>query len=119
SEFRERETNRELLTTLASFKPKGGEAGLVIDGALTLEGIPKLLKTDNFRHNLAKAISSQDVWPLFMLIAAGVFFLDVLVRRVTIPWDYIKQIWETIRTKVFRRAAAPVVDERMARLKSR
>lgn len=119
SEFRERETNRELLTTLASFRPKGGEAGVVIDGALTLEGIPKLLKTNNFRDDLAKAISSQDVWPLFMLIAAGVFFIDVLVRRVTLSWEWTRPVWGWIRTKILRREAAPVIDERMARLKSR
>jgi len=119
SEFRERETNNELLKTLAAYKPKGGDAGIVVSGAMTSEGMPKLLESDTFRRSLAKAISSQDVWPLFMLFAAGVFFFDVFVRRVTISWEWTKPLWAWIRTTIFRREAAPVVDERMARLKSR
>ena len=119
SEFRDHETNRALLTHLASYKPKNGPAGELIEGDLTRENLDQLLKTDTFRHNLPKAISTQGVWPLFMLVAACLFFADVFVRRVTISWDWLVPVWAWVRVHILRRQLAPVADARLDRLRSK
>ncbi|HND53172.1 MAG TPA: VWA domain-containing protein, partial [Pirellulaceae bacterium] len=46
AEFRDRETNDGLLTTLAGFTPAGGEKGLVISDSLTSDSIAEALKVD-------------------------------------------------------------------------
>ena len=79
----------------------------------------QLLKTDTFRHNLPKAISTQGVWPLFMLVAACLFFADVFVRRVTISWDWLVPVWAWVRVHILRRQLAPVADARLDRLRSK
>jgi len=119
AEFRDRETNRALLFTLADLEPAGGESGKVIKGPMAAGKVDPLLEVDTFRHNLAKAISSQDVWPLLLLIAGCVFFADVFIRRVTIGFDWAKPMVAAATAFVLRRQRAPVKDERLARLRSR
>jgi hypothetical protein len=101
SEFRERESNQALLTTLASLHPKGGEPGKVLEGDLGKNEIEKLTQTDTFRPTLPKAVSSTDAWPIFLLIAAGLFFADVFVRRVHVHFYWVgewsKKLWQRIR----------------------
>jgi len=119
SEFRDRETNVELLRTLAAHAPKGGEAGKLIEGDLARGKLEPLLEHDTFRHNLAKAISRQDIWPLVLLATACVFFCDVLVRRVTIHFYWIGPAIAWLWARVLRRPQAETPDERMERLRSR
>jgi uncharacterized membrane protein/Mg-chelatase subunit ChlD len=108
SEFRERETNMALLDGLARLRPKGGERGQVIDADI-----------DTFRKGLAPAVSSQDVWPMFVLLTACVFFADIFVRRVTIGTDWVLPAVAWVRAKLFS-GAEPVEDqERMQRLRSK
>ncbi len=118
-EFRNRQTNRALLTTLAGLKPRGGKPGNVIDGPMTAGSFDQLLATNTFRHNLAKALSSDDVWPYLLVFAACVFFADVLVRRVHVSFEWVGPLAGRARDVVFRREREPVKDERLERLRSR
>jgi uncharacterized membrane protein len=118
AEFREHETNMTLLEWLAGLQPKGGERGKVIDGPLDRAALDKLLAVDTFRHNLAKAISSQDVWPWVMLVAACLFFADVFVRRVTIGFEWLGPLVARARDTLLRREREPAVDERLERLRN-
>lgn len=120
AEFRERETNQALITTLASTKPAGGQAGKVIQGELAKGAIDKLIaSTDTFRRTLAKAISSEDFWPIFLLIAAIIFLIDVFIRRVTVHfyWVMPAMAYAYHRVRGHEQPAAP--DERLARLRNR
>ncbi len=119
SEFRDRETNVELLRTLSAHTPKGGEAGKLIEGDLARGKLEPLLDFDTFRHNLAKAISRQDIWPLVLLVTACVFFCNVLVRRVTIHFYWIGPALACLWARALRRPQEETQDERMERLRSR
>ncbi len=118
SEFRDRQTNDPLLDKLATIQPKGGKPGVKLVGNLSGDGIDTLLKTDTFRHTLEKAISSQDVWPLFVLVCATLFFADVFIRRVAISFEWLAPVWAWISRVILRRQAEQAPDERMSRLKS-
>jgi hypothetical protein len=78
-----------------------------------------LLEFDTFRHNLAKAISRQDIWPLVLLATACVFFCDVLVRRVTIHFYWIAPALAWLCARGLRRPQDQTPDERIERLRSR
>ncbi len=119
SEFRDRESNVDLLRTLAASKPKGGEAGKLIEGNLQRGKLERLLEFDTFRQNLAKAISRQDIWPLVLLVTACVFFADVLIRRVTVNFSWIGPALAWAWARVLRRTPEEAPDERIERLRSR
>lgn len=120
SEFTDRETNTALLKSLATSKPVGGEPGEVVEGSLSREGFDQLLKFDTFRHNLPKAISSQQFWPWLMVIAAIAFFADVFVRRVQVDlFEMFAPIGAWINRNIFGRGTDEQPDETMARLRSR
>jgi uncharacterized membrane protein len=119
SEFRERETNMALIQALAELKPKGGEAGQVISGDLSKEKSESLLKVDTFREGLPLAITSQDVWPLFLVLMGCVFFADVFVRRVTISFEWVAPTIAWARAKVFGRSTEEYPEQRMERLRTR
>ncbi|QDU29832.1 von Willebrand factor type A domain protein [Anatilimnocola aggregata] len=119
AEYRERESNEAILTSLASYKPKGGEAGKLIDGPLMKEAVPELIKqNDTFRRTLQKANSSQDIWPAFLLLAGCVFLADVFVRRVQVNFEWVIPgiMWTWHR--LLRREPAITADERMDRLRN-
>ncbi len=118
SEFRDRDANEGFLTSLASYQPDGGEKGILIKGDMTEDGVKTLLEADTFRHNLKKAISSQDVWPLIVLVCGMLFFADVFVRRVAIGFDWIDPMMAWVAVNVLGRGREEVPDERMSRLQS-
>lgn len=118
SEFRDRETNVGLLTTLASLKPDGGEAGTIIGRDVDNDHLSELLTYDTFRHNLPKAISAQDIWPAVILLAATMFFWDIFVRRVSLSFAWLVPVGAWIKVYVLRRNPAPLVDQRLERLRS-
>jgi uncharacterized membrane protein len=115
AEFRDRRTNLPLLEALAQQTPKGGEAGLLLDGDFTAN-LPSLLAVNTFRPNLPKVVSVSDVWPLLAMIAASLLFFDVLLRRLRIDVRALLPIFTIFR---HRAAVAPAADERIARLRSR
>jgi uncharacterized membrane protein/Mg-chelatase subunit ChlD len=120
AEFRERESNDALLASLVSFAPQGGQAGEVIEGQLAKGSIEQMVaQHDTFRRTLPKAVSSDDIWPSFLMLAAAIFLCDVLVRRVAIDFSWIPlglaAVWNRYRG-VDEPAPA---DERLERLRSR
>lgn len=120
SEFTDRETNMALIESLATVKPKGGEVGEVIEGSLSREGFDQLLKFDTFRHNLPRAISSQEFWPWLMVIAAVAFFADVFVRRVQVDvFELLAPAGALFSRYILGRQPEEPADDRMARLRSR
>ncbi len=119
AEYRDRESNLALITALAQLKPKGGEPGMIIQGELIPGKMDDLLEADTFRHNLPKARSSQDVWPLLVLVAACLFFFDVFVRRVQIGFEWARPAVNWLREKVLRREKIEAPDERLERLRQR
>jgi uncharacterized protein YegL len=84
AEYKQREPNWLLLQSLASQTPVGGERGILLQGQQQSLVDHELLALDPFRSTLAAARNLRDAWPLLLLIAACVFFADVLVRRVAI-----------------------------------
>jgi hypothetical protein len=119
SEFSDRESNMALLKNLASLTPKEGQPGKVIEGRMEEDELDVLLGVDTYRAGLMKAISRQDVWPLFLLIAACVFFGDVFIRRVTVHFYWIGPAIGWVVDRVLRREREEVEDQRLERLRSR
>jgi hypothetical protein len=119
AEYRDRESNLALITGLARLTPQGGEPGTIIQGELIPGKMDQLLSQDTFRHNLPKARSSQDVWFYFVLAAACLFFFDVLVRRVSMGWEWARPAVNWVREKVFSREKLEAPDERLERLRRR
>lgn len=122
-EFRDRETNDPLLETLASMKPKRGKSGLVIeaknDSASTKQHIERLLRFNPFRHDLPKATSNQDIWPMLAFAACLVFFADVFTRRVNVSFAWVPPLALKVRDKILRRESVPQENKVMDRLRSR
>ena len=121
AEFRERETNELLITTLASLKPKGGEAGVRMpDFVPSQTSIDKLVgAVDTFRRTLPKAMSSKDIWPLMLLLAAGIFLVDVAIRRITIHFYWVMPALAYAWGRLMQRQLEPVRTEAMERLRSK
>lgn len=115
TEFLDREPNEALLRDLASLEPAGSEAGQVIDG----KTIPELLEFDTFRHNLTKAVSSQDLWHWVLFFGGCLFFVDVFNRRVAVDWSALGKRLAALRDRVFRRVAPPIEAVALDRLRSR
>jgi len=117
AEFRDHETNQTLITTIAGYRPQDGEAGRVIEGELARDRMQQLLDVDTFRGGLPRSISSRDLWPLVLLVAACLFFADVFVRRVTLSFEWVGKAREWVRVKVFGRDATVAEITRMERLR--
>ncbi|EMI57949.1 VWA domain-containing protein [Rhodopirellula sallentina] len=92
-EFRYRQSNQALMAQLASLRPQDGQPGEVTS-PLGEEITDELLASDAFRGGLPLARRIRDAWPWFVLIAAGLFFTDVLVRRVAIHFGFLKTWWD-------------------------
>ncbi len=121
-EFRERETNDALLSSLAHVVPKQGTVGRVIDAPVNLppdQRLAKLLETNAFRHDLAPSTSSQGVWHLLVLFGSCLFFFDVFVRRVTVSFDWVRPLASGIRDRILGHPRGSDVAATIERLRSR
>ena len=121
-EFRDHDTNIGLLKMMAGTVPRGGKPGRVIDAPQELasdERVAKLLETNTFRHDLAKATSSQSVWPLLLLIGACLFVGDIFVRRVTISFEWLAPWARTVADRILGRQGRPDATVTIERLRSR
>jgi uncharacterized membrane protein/Mg-chelatase subunit ChlD len=119
AEFRDRVTNAALLETLSKQVPRGGQPGKVMVGSFTASGLDDLLKTDTFKHDLKKALSNQDIWPLLTVLASCVFLADIFVRRVSIHFYWLAPVLAAVRDRMLQRRQEPVQNERLQRLRSR
>lgn len=118
AEYVDREANEGLLNALAGMSPQGTkESGVMIPDAG--RGLDAQLKFDTFRHNLPKARSSQSLWPVLTLLAACLFFVDVLVRRVRVNLAGLPQLVARASGKFLERAPQGAPVETIQRLRSR
>lgn len=115
AEFRDTTTNESLLATLASLKPEGGKPGEVIRLPDDPNQWGKFAGPNLYRRDLPPGRSLTGIWPLTVFAAACLFFLDVMNRRLQIPWSEIgasiARLWP--RAAVVAETAAP-----MARLQA-
>jgi len=84
-EFMDRETNWNLLQSLADMPPVGGEPGILRRDGLRVHS-EETAAYDTFRPTLASSIAVRDLWPFLVVFTSCALFLDVLVRRVAIDW---------------------------------
>jgi uncharacterized membrane protein/Mg-chelatase subunit ChlD len=119
AEFRERETNLALLEMLAKFKPQGGEGGQLHAIDIAAVQPEQWQQLNSFRATLAKAFSSQDAWPLALLIASGCFLLSVAIRRISIDPEWFAPLFALARSLLRREQPAVQVDQRIDRLRSK
>jgi len=121
AEFRDRETNQALLDSLVGVTPKGGKPGKVIEGPLVPEISTDhpLLSVNTFHHNLAKAVSSLDIWHWLIVVAGCVFLGDVFIRRVHIHFYWILPMLAFTRNRLMGRQQEAEADQRIERLRSR
>ena len=119
SEFRDREADEALLINMARLQPQDGAAGAVLQDEAGIGKVDELLKTNVFRHDLAKATSRQDVWQ-YALLAAGLLFLaDVFFRRVQVSFAWLPPLASRLRDRVLGRPQLAPAPEYMSRLRSR
>jgi uncharacterized membrane protein/Mg-chelatase subunit ChlD len=126
-EFRSRETNTPLLTSIADLPAKRGEPGKLMpplpalpeDAAKADEQLQPQLAVNPFRRDLPQAVSSQDIWPWLVLVASCCFFADVFVRRVQINLEWLVPVWTRFLDIVLRREHHEAAPETMSRLRSR
>ena len=118
-EFRSREANEALLGQLPVLKPAGGEPGKLLPPLDEFCEIAPLLQQNTFRHDLAKAFSSQDIWFLVVLLAAWLLFLDVFVRRVQISFAWVPILAGRVGARLFGREQETPQVEMIDRLRSR
>ncbi len=118
AEYRDRETNLPLLTTMASLAPAGGRPGTVIPAA-TSDDPQAWLDANPFRRDTPPATARQDVWPPLVLLAACVLFCDVLVRRVHLSLAWVFAYLGRLRDRLLGRDAVRQPVATMDRLRRR
>jgi Mg-chelatase subunit ChlD len=105
-EYLDREANENLLLSLSQLAPAGGQPGELIrlpDDPTAWREFPG---ANIFRRDLPRGRLLTSIWPLVLLCASGLFFLDVLNRRVlwSAPahWPLVQQwlpaSWRAVRT---------------------
>lgn len=114
-EFRDMASNEALLMELAARRTPNGTHGEIIrlpDDPATWS---RFQGPNVFRRDLPPGRSYTNVWPLVLLIAAGVFFADVFNRRVTVPWDALQR---ALMRVVRSRSEVPIAESVVDRLKA-
>ncbi len=120
AEFRARETDEALLTTLAHFAPRGGQPGrLIVAPAGAPAPLESLLQVDSFRHDLPPATSSLEAWHLATLLASCLFFFDVLVRRVAFSLAWVPRLAQQVRLRWRGHESTAADKEYLDRLRNR
>ncbi len=117
AEFKDQAADEQLMLQLASITPRGGKPGEIIrlpDDPTQWRGFagPNI-----FRRDLAPGRALTALWPLAVLAGAGLFFLDVLNRRVGMalpPWRTMLAGIGGSKTVT----ASEADDHRLARLRS-
>ncbi|MCH2183345.1 MAG: VWA domain-containing protein [Mariniblastus sp.] len=115
SEYTDRESNVALLQSMVGLKPKGGDAGELIEGEMDSAGLNDLLATNTFRPTLTQAIGIQDIWPWLLVVCGLVFFSDVFIRRVAVRFDWVGKMVSDWKAK----GENQQMESRISRLQSR
>ena len=124
-EFLDRQTNQPLLESLAALTARGGEPGKLLPPLANVperdaeKALGPQLAVDPFRRDLPKAIASQDIWHLLVMLGSCVFLADVFVRRVQINFLWLVPIWTRTLDTLLRREHQAPAPEMMQRLRSR
>jgi hypothetical protein len=104
-EYRDLESNRELLENIAS----------VTDGRVV--SLDEAAKTDFFQRERSPAFRLQDAWPMLLLVALCLFLCDVAVRRIAVePAEVSAFVARQIR--LLRRKKVVEASPTLERLKS-
>ena len=120
AEYRDRMANLTLLQDIAAITPDGGKPGIVMEHEKLPINDPKFAEQfNNFRHDLRKATSREDIWYLLLFTASCLFFFDVFFRRVQVSFAWVGAAVDAIGLAVFGREPAPVTGETMSRLRAR
>ncbi|MCE9553800.1 MAG: hypothetical protein K8T91_10565, partial [Planctomycetes bacterium] len=117
AEFRDKETNLTLLNELAQLPPAGGAPGVMVEN-LAQAAAAETPADNSFRHDLAKARSAQQIWPLLLFVCGCLFLCDVGVRRVQISFAWLAPVLASVRDRVLRRQRVEQAVPTMARLRS-
>lgn len=119
AEYQDRETNDALLKSLASVTV-GGEEGKIhpvkFEDAIPTDMEEVSKDKSTFRPSPIRPISTQDIWPVLMLLTGCLFLTDVFVRRVAINFEWVKPL---VAQLVTGQEEVRESDDRMARLRSR
>ncbi|NLE36640.1 MAG: VWA domain-containing protein [Pirellulaceae bacterium] len=120
-EFRDRSTNKSLLTEMATMTPRGGKPGEIIEaeGDVRDDSIEPLLAVNPFRRDLKRATSYQEAWHYLAFLAGCLFFFDVFVRRVQVSFAWVRPAVARVGNLVLRRTPEAASPEVMGRLRSR
>ena len=119
-EFRDRETNRALLESMAELPADRGEPGRLFDAeGVELTDQRSAETNDPYRRDLPPVVASQPIWPLLVLTGSCVFVADVFVRRVQVGFGWVGVVWGWLATKLLRRPATAPEPQTMSRLRSR
>jgi uncharacterized membrane protein len=119
NEYSDRFANINLLQSIATLTPDGGQPGQLVDGTLSRNGLEKLLQTDPFRSDLRKPRTIHEFWPSLVVIVAVLFFADVFLRRVAIRFDWILPFLATTWHRIRGQRDATKTEQSMARLQAR
>jgi hypothetical protein len=118
-EFRAKAANVGLMEQLAALKPKGGAPGKRIDAPADPDQIAPMLAVNSFRHDLARATSSQDIWFHLVFAASCLFFADVFIRRVQVSFAWAPRLAGRVWNRVLGRTPEAAQPETIQRLRSR
>jgi Mg-chelatase subunit ChlD len=89
AEFQDRDSDPQLLRSLASLAPQGGKPGRVLVEPTGPEQLDASLQANVFRPDLKRATTRQDSWHLLALAAGCLFLFDVFNRRVIVSFDWV------------------------------
>jgi uncharacterized membrane protein/uncharacterized protein YegL len=116
AEFQDTEANEQLLLTLARLTPTGGEPGEIIRLPDDPQTWSRWIGPNIFRRDMARGRQLTSIWPLVLLIAAGIFLLDVMQRRITLTLPAPGAFFRWLRS---RSSDASVPAPAIARLQAR
>ncbi len=118
AEFRQRESNLQLLRNMAALVPSGGQRGAVIS-ALHNASQNAAPDANVFRGGLPQATSRQDGWHWLAFAVGCLFVADVFNRRVivSVAWAsvLVRRAVARLRGQSASAEAAPAIERLQAR----
>ncbi len=100
AEYLDREANLNLLQALAELTPPGGKPGQIVDASFSVSAWDQLMQLNPFRSSGLRTYTIDAMWPWILVLAASVFFLDVLIRRIAIGFEWVFHFARWIRSRL-------------------